>query len=879
MIRQNGGEDLKSALYVYSICMQRLKDDFEAGRNDFFKVNQHDYIKNGNDGITTTMKDEVYVKFISAVMQTTAALNSAEVSSDIKKANDITVRDILVEKMRSMGMEVITDSNEMESALYLSRKAVKHQTSDGNLAVRAQRVFHGSPFDFDKFDSSHIGEGAGLQSHGWGLYFVDNKKKAQVYGNSGLLYIVNIPDADKNTYLSYDNTVDKHILVNIKDKLFDAIIKNAEDEMYSDDTSKRFLREELKESLKDNVTGGDLYGTVSSYLGSDKDANQFLQELGYAGLSYQDNDMTNYVIFNDEDIKIEDKIRLLKTNGGEIHGFTKNGKVYIDPNVATAETPLHEYAHLWVTALREKDPQQWNRVKEIMKQTYVWNEIIGSYKELKTDDEIADEVVATYSGRRGASTLREHINKAVGDNLIDKNNAKGIFDQVRDALNYFWKSIAEIFGVRYTNADDVADMVLKDFLNGYNPVKDTHYNQTTNDLLSEDSARYHFVGETGAARIDSETGTTLMADLEKAKNMYARSAEMNDIKKETGWETGVDGRWRYAIEFATLNPNSYWSQYFKLQKELVDQFKGKRYMTAERTRYDLNMVKVELHAQKLSDIIVNPTLFAAYPALKDITVKTFVSEGNTAGNYNEKEKTISVNMDYLSTIYDTTTEKNCVMCILSHEIQHAIQGYEGFARGGSPEMMELLYAAAKEEVEVRRWAQDLAERSKTYDNKNDYDGLQKRLVSEIKEEGGDWYLPSQDIMDKGLKYFSENDRNTALDSLIGALNTIKSTGGEFNAQRFYERLAGEQESKAVENRYMAEYDAYDQRTLTTEYDIDPKEQIVLFPGVHYIEAKTLDDVPFAQNKISDADIRLRQIVIDILRKNGIDVITAKTESH
>lgn len=41
-----------------------------------------------------------------------------------------------------------------------------------------QRVFHDSQFDFDKFDISHIGEGAGHQSHGCGLYFTDTKDKA-----------------------------------------------------------------------------------------------------------------------------------------------------------------------------------------------------------------------------------------------------------------------------------------------------------------------------------------------------------------------------------------------------------------------------------------------------------------------------------------------------------------------------------------------------------------------------------------------------------------------------------------------------------------------------------------------------------------------------
>ena len=36
--------------------------------------------------------------------------------------------------------------------------------------VREQRVYHGSGADFDAFDNSHMGEGEGVQAHGWGTY-------------------------------------------------------------------------------------------------------------------------------------------------------------------------------------------------------------------------------------------------------------------------------------------------------------------------------------------------------------------------------------------------------------------------------------------------------------------------------------------------------------------------------------------------------------------------------------------------------------------------------------------------------------------------------------------------------------------------------------
>ena len=38
-------------------------------------------------------------------------------------------------------------------------------------------------------------------------------------------------------------------------------------------------------------------------------------------------------------------VRFFRTSNGEAYGFTVGGKIYIDPRIATAETPIHEYAH------------------------------------------------------------------------------------------------------------------------------------------------------------------------------------------------------------------------------------------------------------------------------------------------------------------------------------------------------------------------------------------------------------------------------------------------------------------------------------------------------------------------------------------------------
>jgi hypothetical protein len=46
------------------------------------------------------------------------------------------------------------------------------------------RAFHGSPYDFDRFDASKIGTGEGAQAYGHGLYFAGNEDVARGYRNA-----------------------------------------------------------------------------------------------------------------------------------------------------------------------------------------------------------------------------------------------------------------------------------------------------------------------------------------------------------------------------------------------------------------------------------------------------------------------------------------------------------------------------------------------------------------------------------------------------------------------------------------------------------------------------------------------------------------------
>ena len=176
------------------------------------------------------------------------------------------------------------------------------------------------------------------------------------------------------------------------------------------------------------------------------------------------------------DTRTDGMQRFLRTADGEVYGLVKDGRIYLDPKVATAETAVHEYTHLWGDMLRRKDSEQWSHTVKELKNSVLWEEVKELYPELKTDGEIADEVLSTFSGRRGAERLREVARRvADGDGgVFTKAKAMAALENVKNAIARFWEEVARMFGInRYRSAEELADMAMRDLINGVKPTSRT----------------------------------------------------------------------------------------------------------------------------------------------------------------------------------------------------------------------------------------------------------------------------------------------------------------------------------------------------------------------------------------------------------------------
>lgn len=167
--------------------------------------------------------------------------------------------------------------------------------------------------------------------------------------------------------------------------------------------------------------------------------------------------------------------------------------------------------------------------------------------------------------------------------------------------------------------------------------------------------RFMFAGEKGAAEADkAEEKTYRMDNLKVAEKMERGKKDAKAIKLATGWERGADGKWRYEMPDAKI-------------KDMKDIGGGNIVK-----RFDDDML---WNDGKLADVIDAPRLFEAYPQLKDVRIDTdaIMNDMPSNGEYNPKTNTITIHAD----------ELKYMNSILNHEIQHAIQFIEGFATGGN----------------------------------------------------------------------------------------------------------------------------------------------------------------------------------------------------
>lgn len=311
--------------------------------------------------------------------------------------------------------------------------------------------------------------------------------------------------------------------------------------------------------------------------------------------------------------------------------------------------------------------------------------------------------------------------------------------------------------------------------------------------------RFMFAGEKGAAEADkAEEQTIRMDNLDVAKQMEEAKKDAKAIKMATGWEKGVDGKWRYEMPDAKI-------------KDTIDVGGGNIVK-----RFEEDMLWTD---GKLEDAVDAPKLFEAYPQLKNIKIHTDVvmNDMPSNGEYNPQTKTITIHADELKYLNS----------ILNHEIQHVIQREEGFAHGGTPEQVERDFNAAKAEWKARSYAFELEEKAKEMGGEYNQSEVEKALIQEYKDMDMPEFIPDKETRIKGFNYFARGYADRSMDDAIKRFRLDRFQRTDFDSYQEYRKLAGEVESRNVEKRLgMTDEERRNSLASETE-DVNRDEQIVM----------------------------------------------------
>lgn len=412
------------------------------------------------------------------------------------------------------------------------------------------------------------------------------------------------------------------------------------------------------------------------------------------------------------------------------------------------------------------------------------------------------------------------------------------------------------------------------------------FNSRKNDI------RFMFAGEKGAAEADkAEEKTYRMDNLNVAKVMEEHALKPIAIKYATGWERGADGKWRYEMpDFKADKP-------ITVDADIDILHEGSYYPYKE-------------PLCKLSDLIDDKNLFAAYPSLKNIYI-LLVGDAGFEGMYDElhnnialrtnavsidskysqpsNAKEIEAALEKFNNFWDSLTGEDKELAddaidtyggyteeelkedgyfselekenpkvaelvrlgnsipskkdvrfegtqvalnhkgksVLAHEIQHAIQCIEGFAKGGSPEQMEKEFKEAQDEWKARAYAHELEEKAKEMGGEYNQSEVEKALVEEYKDLDMSDELPDKETRIKGFNYFARGYADRSMDDAIKRFRLNESTRSDFDSYKEYLKLAGEVESRNVQNRLgMTDEERRNSLAEETE-DVNRDEQIVM----------------------------------------------------
>ena len=211
----------------------------------------------------------------------------------------------------------------------------------------------------------------------------------------------------------------------------------------------------------------------------------------------------------------KEKVEMFRRFDGAVYGFAKGGAIYLNENYFNANTPAHEFTHIWAKVAQTKNEALWKKGVDLLEKTEEWNRVVKDplYENIiGNKDAIASEVLARIVGKRNADFIRDELL----DPAKKQGRGEGLWAQIREWMKDIFKSIRSIFdpikGRRLTY-DEFTKMPLK-------ALWDTSEHEQFRESLNELAQRQERADEVHADAIELQANGSLKEQKEAIREQY-----------------------------------------------------------------------------------------------------------------------------------------------------------------------------------------------------------------------------------------------------------------------------------------------------------------------------------------------------------------------
>lgn len=139
------------------------------------------------------------------------------------------------------------------------------------------------------------------------------------------------------------------------------------------------------------------------------------------------------------------RVEVFRMNNGIVYGFAQNGQIFLNENAFNANTPAHEFTHIWAKVAQEKNPKLWAEGVKLLKSDAkeVWERVEKDplYESIRGDENaVASEVLARLVGEQNEEFVRELM-----DPTQKMPKGKGLTKRIQEWLLKVFDEVRSLF--------------------------------------------------------------------------------------------------------------------------------------------------------------------------------------------------------------------------------------------------------------------------------------------------------------------------------------------------------------------------------------------------------------------------------------------------